>query len=101
MSSKGGLSNKLLGRKIIPQPGLERLWPKKPGVPFEKHDIELSDLLFTEAEIVAAWVEKESGEESHVKVSAVSDEGHVGEFYLKWVQLKPQGSVFKKPEEGK
>ncbi len=90
MSSKGGLSNKLLGRKIIPMPGLERTWPKKPGVPFEKYDVELSDLLFTEAEIVAAWVEKEPGSESHIKVSAVSDNGDVAEFYLKWVKIKTE-----------
>jgi hypothetical protein len=99
MASKGGLSNKLLGRKIIPQPGLERVWPKKSGVPYDKHNIEPSDLLFTEAEIVAAWVEKDPGGASYVKVSAVSDGGDVVEFYLTHVKIKPQGSVFVKPEE--
>jgi hypothetical protein len=87
--SKGGLTTNLIGRKVVPLPSLFRLWPRKEkGLNNAKRDdeLELSDLEYTEAEIVAAWVEKDGGSSS-VKIACVSPTGDAKEFYLTLVKV--------------
>jgi len=80
-------ANKLLGRKIVPQPGLFHVWPLKPDVERGKHPMEITDLLYAEATIIAVWVEK-GNTGSTLKVGTEGPGGETHDFYLSHVLLK-------------
>ncbi len=76
----------IIGRKVRPAPGLERLWPLNSYAGSSTRDVGLEDLAYTEATIIAAWTVSDKGK-SVVMIATVGPAGETREFSLTHVRL--------------
>lgn len=92
MASKG-LTTSLVGRKVAPKAGLQRLWPvSEEGANIDQHKLEDKHLEYCETTIIAAWTENSAGigGSSMVRIACESPTGDTREFYLTHVRLLPK-----------